>query len=443
MRFVSWRRVLTTLCGAALLCSLTVPASAFFRSKKADEPVVAKLTRNVMVGQALSFSPDDFPVSGAQDVTLSSITITALPDSSCGTLCMGSEPLRQDAVIQSSALEGLRFQAAPAPTVNTTGFSFLPTFSTGAQGSEVGVELHLLTEKNNAPIAENMSLSTYKNVPVTAYFQAVDSEGDLLTFQITSTPARGSVALAEDGTSRFVYTPYENKTGKDSFTYVAVDSAGNISNPAKVSVRIEKASTSVSYSDMERNSAHKAAVRLAEEGIFVGEYVNGQYFFRPDTPVSRSQFLAMAMSVAGLEPLEQVSLTGFADDAAIPTWAKGYVSSALKAGAICGSRAEDGQVVFCPENTITRAEATVMLNNLLDISDVAVQTWAAAGVEDSADSHWAMQAAVNLATAGVIRTADSSPSTLDTALTRADVAQMLDSSLDVLDARASEGWFSW
>ena len=37
------------------------------------------------------------------------------------------------------------------------------------------------------------------------------------------------VTVAEDGSSQFVYTPYENKTGKDSFTYVAVDPAGNVS----------------------------------------------------------------------------------------------------------------------------------------------------------------------------------------------------------------------
>lgn len=44
----------------------------------------------------------------------------------------------------------------------------------------------------------------------------------------------------------------------------------------------------------------------------------------------------MAMAATGLEPLEDVTLTGFYDDEAIPTWAKGYVSSALKAGAIQG-----------------------------------------------------------------------------------------------------------
>ena len=436
MHSVFTRKVTAIALSAALLSILAIPTSAFFRQKKSEPTSVTDLSHKVLVGSTIQFSSEDFSAPGGSD-TLSSITITSLPDRSCGVLSVGSQPLEQGAVIRASALNGLRFQAMNAPTGERTEFSFTPTFTSGLQGEKVTVALHLLREENQAPIAENMSLSTYKNAPVTGYFQAVDGEGDPLTFQITDTPARGSVAAAEDGTTRFTYTPYENKTGKDSFTYVAVDSAGNISNPAKVSIRIEKAGTSVSYSDMGANPAHKAAVHLAEKGIFVGEYVNGQYFFCPDTPVSRSQFLAMAMCVAGLEPLEQVSVTGFADDLSIPTWAKGYVSSALKAGVIHGTRSEQGQIIFCPDAPVTRAEATVMLNNLLDVSDVSVQTWAG---EHSGD-HWAMQAVANLTTTGVIRPEHSTAQTLDTGLTRADVAEMLDNSLDVLSNRKHSGWF--
>ena len=443
MRSNFLRRALAPVMGFVLLCTMAAPSSAFFWSKKETGPAVADVSKNVIIGDTLSFTAGDFTVTGGGKETLAAITITSLPDRSCGILCVGSQALAEGAVVRSTALDGLRFQTMPISLAESTAFTFLPTFSSGAQGEEVTVDLYLLKEENQAPIAENMSLCTYKNVPITGYFQAVDAEGDPLVFQITSNPARGSVALAEDGTSRFVYTPYENKTGKDSFTYVAMDSAGNLSNPAKVSIRIEKAGTTVTYADMEGSPAYKAALRLAEEGIFVGEYVNGQYFFHPDETVTRGEFLAMAMSVAGLEPLKQVSVTGFADDAAIPTWCKGYVSSALKAGAVRGSRDEEGRVVFCPDSAVTRAEATVMLNNLLQISDVAVQTWAAAGVPEDTEQHWAAQAAVNLTTAGILRSEDSGSAALDTRLTRADVAEMLDSSLDVLSARENSRFLFW
>lgn len=440
MRSAFLRKAAAVCLGAILLCSASIPASAFFWNKKA-ETSTDHITRNVPYGGTLAFSHDDFPPSSQPSDPLSAITITTLPNRSCGILSVGTQPLEQGEVVRLSALNGLRFQAMNAPTADKTTFSYTPSFASGTQGKEVTVELFLLREQNQAPISENLSLSTYKNIPVTGYFQAVDAEGDPLTFQITDTPARGSVTLAEDGTGRFVYTPYENKTGKDTFTYVAVDSAGNISNPAKVSVRIEKATTPVTYSDMDGNPAHKAAVRLAQEGVFVGEYVNGRYFFSPDTPVTRSQFLSMAMSVAGLAPLEQVSTTGFADDLSIPTWAKGYVSSALMAGAIHGTRDEVGRVIFSPNSTVTRAEATVILNNLLDVSDVAVQTWSAVGITTDPENHWAMQAAANLTTTGVIRPEHSALQTLNTGLTRADVAEMLDSSLDVINNRENRSWF--
>ena len=84
-----------------------------------------------------------------------------------------------------------------------------------------------------------------------------------------------------------------------------------------------------------------------------------------------------------------------------------------------------------------------MLNNLLDVSDVSVQTWASAGLGEDSQDHWAMQAVANLTTTGVIRPEHSTTQTLDTRLTRADVAEMLDSSLDVLVNRKDSGWFGW
>ena len=164
-------------------------------------------------------------------------------------------------------------------------------------GSPVEVGLHLLSEANSAPIAENLELCTYKNVAITARFSATDPEGDLLTFQLVDKPARGAVTMPEDGSNEFIYTPYENKTGKDSFTYVAVDAVGNTSAPATVKVKIEKAATKVTYADMDGVPACKAAIRLAEEGIFVGECMGGEYFFNPDIPVSRSEFLTMTIDV--------------------------------------------------------------------------------------------------------------------------------------------------
>lgn len=422
----------------ALFGFMTLPAYAFWGRKATDSPSPSTLTRNVVLGQSLSFCQEDFAGSAKDD--LACVTITTLPEHSSGILAVGGQTVSAGTVVHAQAVDGLCFHPATATTAASASFVATPTFSSGTQGEPITVNIHLLTAPNQAPIAENLSLQTYRNVAVTGRLQATDTDGDGLTFQLTSSPARGSVTISEDNSGSFVYTPYENKTGKDSFTYVAVDRAGNLSNPAKVSIRIEKAKTAVTYADMAGHPAHHAAMRLAEEGLLVGAQVNGLYFFAPDTPVSRSQFLAMAMSVADLEPLDQVSLTGFYDDSAIPTWSKGYVSSALMAGAVSGTRNEFGQAVFCPDHTITRGEAAAMLDHLLNVSDVAVETWSAQGIHHDATDHWAMQSAADLTCAGILTLETSTPEQLETPLTRADAAQLLSDSLTLLNSRTS-GWF--
>ena len=143
----------------------------------------------------------------------------------------------------------------------------------------------------------------------------------------------------------------------------------------------------------------------------------------------------MAMSVTGLEQLEGVTLTGFSDDAAIPTWAKGSVSAALKAGAISGTRDETGAPIFGAEQTITCGEASVMLNNLLDITDVPLEVFSSQG-----ESHWAAQAAANLSASGVTAPQSTAAAELSDQLTLAQAAEMLDGALDMMDSREA-GWF--
>ena len=431
-------RALAPLLTLALAVSLAIPASAFFWNKKADQPYVEDFSKNGLIGSAISFVPEDFAVRPDAKTALSGITVDQLPDPGAGVLCIGGQPVEAGAFVDAAALAGLRFQSAQSPTVTTTTLLFTPSFSQGQEARQSTVTLYLLTEENTPPVARNMELTTYKNVAITGYFDAVDGEGDSLTFQLTSTPARGAVTLAEDGSSQFVYTPYENKTGSDSFTYVAIDPAGNTSPEARVSLRIDKPDTKVTYSDLAGHPVQKAAVRLAEEGIYVGRYVDGRYFFDPDQAVTRAQFLTMAMSVAGLEDLEGVSLTGFSDDDAIPTWAKGAVSAALKAGVVQGSRDARGAPVFGASDTITRAEATVMLDNLLDITDVPVAVFST-----GSDGHWAAQAAANLSASGVIRAETAGAVQLADTLTVAGAAEMLDGALDVMEARHGGSWLPW
>ena len=277
------------------------------------------------------------------------------------------------------------------------------------------------------PIAENFALSTYKNVAVSGALSAVDPEGDPITFRVTRNPARGELTFADGDPSRFTYTPYENKTGKDSFTYVAEDAEGNVSQEATVSIRIEKPATKVTYADMDGHPAHKAAIALAEEEVLIGERLGETWFFRPDRSVTREEFLAMAMDVVGLETLPDAAMTGFTADESISAWAKPYVASALRSGMVQGGEGAR----FAPDRAITQTEAAVMLNRLLRISDVSA--WGK--LNGDAAPAWAYQSVVNLTAVGVLSPQPDGTVTLAETLTRADAAQMLLAAMEVLDFR--------
>lgn len=440
--FHSKHRIGILVLAAAVVLSAAIPVSASVMDPTTQQGAsVMAFSKNVTLTDELTFSRVDFQVIGDERVTLESIILTSLPAREAGVLMIGDELLTVGDVVASSALDGIRFRPLVSPVLVSTEFSFTPVFSSGASGQDVQVSLYLLNEENHAPVAENLEFTTYKNVAYTGLFSAVDPEGDLVTFQLVDKPARGSVTLDENGSAEFVYTPYENKTGKDSFTYVAIDAVGNTSAEATVKLKIEKPTTKVTYADMTGHPAYNAAIRLAEDGIFVGANMDGNYYFQPEVPVTRVEFLAMAMAAADCEVLNGVTTTGFYDDDAIQTWAKPYVASALKSGMVQGSLSVDGAAVFLGEQTITTAEAAVLLNRMLSVTDVSADTWG--GAADVIPT-WACQSVMNLETVGVLNPEPDVAFLLSSTMTRADAAQMLLSALDLMENRNnSDGWLNW
>lgn len=163
-----------------------------------------------------------------------------------------------------------------------------------AGGVSVLANDFLMTE-NASPIAENQNLSTYKNISLSGTLSAVDPDGDLLKYALTRFPKKGTAEVNEDGS--FTYTPFENKKGKDSFSFSATDTHGNTSENATVNIKIKSQKTDVCYTDLEGTNYEYDAICLAENGVYIGEQIGSSYFFSPDTTVSRGEFLSMCMNV--------------------------------------------------------------------------------------------------------------------------------------------------
>ena len=279
------------------------------------------------------------------------------------------------------------------------------------------LKLSILPKEDQPPTAEDGSLETYKNIAGSGTLSAADPEGKPLTYNLVKEPKRGSVELHEDGT--FTYTPDKNKVGKDSFTYTVTDSGGNTSEEAKISIEILKPTDKATYADMDGDSDAFYAMWLKEAGLFTGATVGGNLCFEPEKTVSRGEFLVMVMKLVDAQADETGLTSGFSDEAATPVWLQPYIVSALGSGMISGVSSEDG-VVFRPEAALSRAEAAVMLQNVLQLPAPTAKT-VFSETDAAAVPAWAADATAALSAAG-ISLGDTAQAD---AITRREVAKLL------------------
>ena len=301
---------------------------------------------------------------------------------------------------------------------------------TGSAGALFGKKEAPAATAEGAPLVRDIEITTYREIPYEAQFLASDSEGDDMTYAIVEEPRKGTVTI--DGVN-FTYTPEKGAVGGDSFTYTATDSGGNVSLPATVTVRIEKSKSGVLYSDTEGSGAAAAAQDLAEAGIFTGAKLGDQYYFEPDRTVSRSEFLAMALETAGAE-VTGVTVTGFCDDPAIPTWAKAYASAGVARGIIQGKTTADG-AAFKGEEPITFNEAATVLDRVLNLGNVDLQVWYA---DREVIPSWAAQAVGNMEALSVLQVGSFGSQTMEEPVTRGDAAKMLSAARTLLEGESAQ-----
>lgn len=286
----------------------------------------------------------------------------------------------------------------------------------------------------NAPAARNLEIQTYRGIPYQGRLEATAPNGDDLIYSVAAQPKKGTVMI--DGAD-FVYTPKENALGADSFTYTAADSQGAVSQPATVTVTIERSRSGVTYADTDASTA-AAAQYLAEQGIFTGAKIGENWYFEPDRTVSREEFLAMVMETSGAE-VTDVTMTGFQDDAAIPTWAKGYAAAGVADGIIKGKTSAGG-AVFSGASPISYSEAATVLNRVLNRGDIELEVWYA---DREAVPSWAAQAVGNMEALNVLSTGSFGSSALEEPVTRGAAAQMLTATSTLLQGEKSDGILGW
>ncbi len=349
------------------------------------------------------FSAEDF----SPEEPLAGICITGLPDANVGTAMLGQRVLREGDILTADQLAQMTFIPLRTQENQEAVMSYLPIYDNRVAPT-ANMSIAVIGKEDKAPVAEDLALETYKNLPNEGKLKVSDPEGQALTYTVTRQPKRGQVAVNADGT--FTYTPKKNKVGVDSFVYTATDPAGNVSREATVTIRILKPTDATQYTDTAGSSCRFAAEWMKNTGLFVGEKIGENYCFRENEAVSRGEFLAMAIKLLNIPMGQDAVYTGYTDQ--VPTWLKPYLAAALRSGMTAGlPSAETG--IFGAEETITGAEAAVMLQNAMDLAITTVVSDAQTDVPA-----WAINAVTAMADNGIEISAGDS-------LTRGQVAMLL------------------
>ncbi|WP_136807923.1 fibronectin type III domain-containing protein [Desulfosediminicola flagellatus] len=116
--------------------------------------------------------------------------------------------------------------------------SFTFKVSDGSSTSNTAQVNIAVQHVNKAPITESSSFTVDQGVPYSGQLVATDEDGDKVSFATVTAPEKGTLLLAGNGS--FTYTPYNNTSGPDHFTFLATD--GNIaSNQGTVNILINEA----------------------------------------------------------------------------------------------------------------------------------------------------------------------------------------------------------
>ena len=350
--------------------------------------------------QVYCFTTQDFSTQEG----LQGICLTELPDPAVGTMMLGNRVLMEGDILSASQVAEMTFLPIQTREDVQAVVEFLPIYENRVETAST-MALTVLGKEDKAPVAEDLAIETYKNLPREEKLKASDPEGKALTYTLLRKPKRGSVTIREDGT--FVYTPKKNKVGVDSFTYTATDPAGNVSREATVVIQVLKPSDSKRYSDTEGQDCQFQAEWMRSTGIFTAESIGDELRFQPDKAVTQGEFIAMLVKTLDLK---EEAISTLPENT--PQWLRPYLGAALRSGLVSQWPQEESGNFEAP---VTGAQAAVAVQSALSlqVTDEAIATFS----QEEAPQ-WAAEALAAMGEQGILLGAD-------TPLTRGQCAKLL------------------
>lgn len=377
---------------------------------------------SVTTNNEVIFDVDDF--DKPLGVNLKSITITELPSQSAGRLMLDNLYVVKNQVITRDDFSLLKFVQTTSEGISAT-FKFKP--NDGAY--EIECALLPLDSVNLSPVATNGStVSAWTNMNISCFgtLDGYDPEGERLRYEIVSYPEKGLITLTNAETGDYKYTPFENASGTDVFSYTVRDEKGNYSEICTVKMKIEKLKTSLVFSDLENERCLNAALVMYEDNLMTFKRNgDGTFDFRPNEEITKEEFVSLVMKAMGARDVPIVEKTRFADDADISPEYKGYLESAFSLGIIKGNTEADG-VHINPKSTVTTAEAAMIINKIIGAK---IQTSMTVFADDDQIPDSARESLTSLTELGILEKTNGKISPNET-LTRAQTAQIIMSLLE-------------
>ncbi len=183
---------------------------------------------------------------------------------------------------------------------------------------------------------------------------------------------------------------------------VSITNNANIGLPASESlIKTSAKETTVAQQYFEDITSDDALFddiwKMVERGVLAGYSIDGKNYFKPDNNITRAEFTKIILSILCITPSDEAKITPavFNDILSTADWYFPFTKESFIRDLITGYLGEvdaNGQAPFKPNNTITRAEATKIMLEALNMqkiislpSDLSGEYWYSAYMKIAED----------------------------------------------------------
>ena len=232
----------------------SAPATATISVVANSAPIAQNITANAVAGVRLKMP---LQASDAEGDPFT-FRIAGAPANGKASLSVGG------------GVTSLRYQSTPDFSGTAT-ISFVAIDSKGATSAPATATV--VVAANSAPVAQDVTLHTFVGKRVSVALRASDAQGDAVRFRIRERPAVGRASIANrhpSGEALFNFLLDVPFRGEIVVPFVAIDSKGAVSPPARVTIVVDNAPP-VAATDRFQVEKNRVLQVAAPQGVMIND----------------------------------------------------------------------------------------------------------------------------------------------------------------------------